>query len=193
MTPTHGGSVCLLSTASAKRTPFFPWWTDSLAGGRFIWLLAAFLGAAVFLGLYALLQVLLLWKAKADRYKAAPPPTGVNPLDNSFDMARIRFLDFADPVTRIVEGKTFVDCEFYGPATVVFSGCSFDGWRGAMDCDFVVLRADQETFSFSNVIMVKNSFFKDCKFLKLVLLFNKSTKDDLDRLSRGAIKWITNP
>lgn len=157
------------------------------------WVLGALIGSLLFIFAYFLWATGVLRAAHAQIYRAAQQrPHDVNPLDASFDKKRIRLADFADPVTRHIKDKTFVECELVGPAVVAFANNSFDGWNGAFACDFVVVRDDKDQFPFQNVIVIEHCHFRSPKFLRMVLMFDKHSANELDRLSSGKIQWLTS-
>jgi hypothetical protein len=69
------------------------------------------------------------WKDEVD---------SINPMEEQFNRRRIAISDLINPLTKAAEGKTFVDCELYGPAVIVFINSTLVDvtFRG---CDIVVV------------------------------------------------------
>lgn len=108
-------------------------WLSSISGilkdyAPFSWFAVGF--AFAFL---AILMLLFLGKWQELRSKAtinkalAQEPKTINPLADSFEKTRIKASDFFSPFGEAYRVKTFRDCEFVGPAAILFSGCAFLG------------------------------------------------------------------
>jgi hypothetical protein len=123
-------------------------WATRAAGvfsqfAPFSWVVAGLLGAliAALSGLLIAYLRYLLIKAKAYSDWSKKDTEGVNPIDLEFHKRRIHITDIANPFSRIISGKRFIDCELMGPCNIVLGpniklmGISF------MDCDVVVTNA----------------------------------------------------
>src|SRR6185312_4177587 len=91
----------------------------------------------------------------------------VNPLVTTFSHIRVALMDLADPETRVIRGKKFVNCEIIGRRlTFAYFGCIFDvgasdRWVGS---DFVALPVSVNDQSmkrpgFANAYLVEQCVF----------------------------------
>ncbi len=94
------------------------WWFAALLGGAFF--VFIFLGIAW--GRWKLIQAKAVnkWAKKVD---------AINPMDSEFRNQRINLADLANPVTKQISRKRFINCELIGPATI-FLG-SGNGFRNS--------------------------------------------------------------
>ena len=157
------------------------------------WYICGLTTALIFVGIWlGILKILIsIFQWRIYRHREGKDDT-VNPLDASFTRKRISICALADPVTKRIVGKTFVECELVGAAVVCISGSAFDGDTNNLACDFIVLRDDTNGhFKIQNVIVLEKCIFRECKFYQLVMLFNKSDAAELDRKSVVPISWLT--
>jgi hypothetical protein len=84
----------------------------------------------------------------------------VNPLENSFTKQRIDIEVFKRPPPESTTGKTFVDCELYGPANVILNG--YTGMNGLYlgFCDFVKVKTNHPIY---NGISFTDTTCRNCK------------------------------
>jgi hypothetical protein len=156
----------------------------------FSYVVAALLGAVM----VALALALMSWSTaalfRAMYYaRSARPSDTPNPLDKTFTHRRIRLVDFCDPVTRVIRGKTFVECELVGPAVALFSGCRLIGSGGpleAVGCNFISAR-DGDGLQYNGIFM-DDCTLQNCRYLSLTMIFNKWTADNMDK--GGGIPWL---
>lgn len=109
------------------------WGAAGLASALLIWIVLALarLMGAVATERRSKAEAIREWGRKTD---------AVNPLDNEFHKQRIKIADLANPVSKRIEKKRFVDCELYGPATVVLAGPGTSTHVGWINCDIVVMK-----------------------------------------------------
>jgi hypothetical protein len=85
----------------------------------FSWVCAAFLGVLIWVLSYAIWAWARLWTIngaiKQDFYKSSDR---INPMDITFTQRRINIYDLVSPIDQSIKGKTFIDCEFIGPANI---------------------------------------------------------------------------
>jgi hypothetical protein len=89
-----------------------------------------------------------------------------NPLDLTFEKKRIYLDDFALPSHTIIQGKTFIQCEIIGPASVYFAGSN-----NALDIrvpviDGVWLHPDAR---YNAGFQFHNCIFRDCSFQRITM------------------------
>lgn len=63
----------------------------------------------------------------------------VNPMADTFQDQRIRISDIAHPITKRIEGKTFLRFELFGPDNITVSGSNMVGVH-FNDCEFVIIK-----------------------------------------------------
>jgi hypothetical protein len=78
----------------------------------------------------------------------------VNPLALEFTRQRIRLQDIANPITKRIANKQFIDCELLGPANIVASKNSKLSGIGMVNCDFIVMQPDTPVH---NVIVIEDT------------------------------------
>jgi len=110
---------------------WFGWWISFLIGT----LLSA-------LCLAALAWMWSLWSNTRARRKWSQQTDQINPLDPEFTRRRIKLIDLANPLSRRIVRKKFIDCELMGPANLVVIGASSFNAVAFQNCDIVVLRED---------------------------------------------------
>ena len=132
------------------------------------------LSSALLLALLISLATLVIAQATKRRAEAraivrwSEKTIGLNPMDKEFRNQRINLIDLANPISRVIGGKRFINCEIIGPATVFLRG----GKGGFRDI----------TFAEANIIPIKSPFplfsiytvadcdFIECKFFAVTLL-----------------------
>jgi len=84
------------------------WWFAALCGG----LLFAMIFLAICWGRWKLIQAKAVnqWSKAVDAF---------NPLEREFRNLRISLAELANPVTKEIAGKRFINCELIGPATIL--------------------------------------------------------------------------
>jgi hypothetical protein len=157
--------------------------------GAFGYFMSGLVAAAISMIVAGIGYLIRFYAVKIAYFKQASRPTNlINPLSNSFDRVRIRVADLPQPGFRLVEGKTFVDCELVGPESIILSGCDLGVFKGGF-CDFMVIR-DRGPRP-ENIIVFRNCTFVRCKFFLLVIMMNQGTATDLHQMSNGQIPWLT--
>lgn len=121
----------------------FGWWAAGLAG--FALAAVGLGGVATWRQKLASIRLSQNWNLKVD---------AINPLRDVFERERINVADLAHPFTRRVRGKTFKDCQLFGPANVILVGGG--GLYGAniVGCDIVVCKDD--------AVILNGIAFEDC-------------------------------
>ena len=99
------------------------------------------------------------------------PENPINPFDSTFSRKRIYHRSLADPVTRMVNRKTLVECEIIGPGAAVFSGYDFGGGTILGNVDLIEIDMGLSSKDFCNLTIFNDCTFRDCKIYNLVLLF----------------------
>jgi hypothetical protein len=119
------------------------------------------------LGVLLFVVVYWLWtsaKLKSEQSKNAEEMRArarwVNPLESVFTNQRIDIDIFKSPAPDSATGKTFVNCDIYGPATVILNGHTTldDGHFGF--CDFVEVQAGCSIY---NAVSVTDTTFRNCR------------------------------
>jgi hypothetical protein len=111
-----------------------------------------------------------------------------NPLDLTFEKKRIYLDDFALPSHTIINGKTFIQCEIIGPASVYFAGSN-----NAVDIrppiiDGVWLHPDAR---YNAGFQFHNCIFRDCSFQR-VTMFASIENFELWN-NNTSVNWIGVP
>jgi len=154
----------------------------------FSWVLAAMIGAVLFLiaaMAFAAIRVKLSERRILQRHEIELPP--FNPLDDLFTRQKIDIQQFKKPLPLANEGKSFIGCEIYGPAVVLFGNNSTIIDNEVMDCDFIVTK---NKASVCNVILFTGVTIKNCKLINLTLLMPPNLARELEKAAPGA-NWIT--
>ena len=131
------------------------------------WVIAGFAGVVV----WALARLIWNWAYRIKinaQYDARFIERGgnYNPLDLTFEKKRIYLDDFALPSHTVIQGKTFIQCEIIGPASVYFAGNNNAVDIRAPVIDGVWLHPDARYnagFQFFNCI------FRDCSFQRITM------------------------
>lgn len=119
---------------------------------------------------------------------AAKHLTSFNPVDGVFTKQRIELQKFRNQFNEIVDGKTFVDCELYGPAVILLmSNCSISG-AGIGNCEFVRIRNGAKII---NAIPLSNLTITRGKMRGLTILVPESNVGNVNAGVHG-VEWITH-
>lgn len=194
----------------------WPWITSPVFGALMTWVVSvtpalrpyapiSYVVAFVLTTLLVMAIILLgTWAAeriaKRNWWKEATQPIrSVNPLETTFSNIRVALMEFADPETRAIRGKTFVGCEIIGRGlTFVYSGCYFqDGaiWAGS---DFISMPVNDETQNPMRGPTIKDGFsvegcvFRSCKFYFQTAVFPEPNAREIARVGQG-LNWLVPP
>jgi hypothetical protein len=110
----------------------------------------------------------------------------VNPLENVFIKQRIDIDIFKRPAPGTARGKTFVECDIYGPATIIVNGYTNLERASFGFCDFVEVMVNSPIY---NAISFTDTTFRGCRFYYLTLLIPTYLAGTFPR-DMGA-NWIT--
>ncbi|MBR0993805.1 hypothetical protein JQ580_24065 [Bradyrhizobium japonicum] len=150
------------------------------------WVIAGVLGAWFGAGIIVLAAIarekLQLIKFRNNVFAASQ----INPLDQMFTGRRLRLVDLAPPVGAFIDNKTFTDCEFIGPANVMFQGCNFLGSGGEV-VDGIVIKPG---FLPSNGFGFRNCTFTRCKFYLMTFMVPEPDFAFFNTTHAG-LNWIT--
>ena len=120
------------------------------------WVGSGLLGLLVFSGINALWAYARLSLANATAVrKWQDTVETINPLDSEFTRRRINSNDLRNPITGRVIGKKFIDCQFIGPANLLFLSHNYVHVEAVSECDFVVTR--QTDFRVFNAVVFENA------------------------------------
>jgi hypothetical protein len=72
----------------------------------------------------------------------------------------------------IIEGKTFRNCTFIGPANVVFSGTIKTDGLNFAGCDFVCIKVPARI---ATAVMIRNVNFIACRFHRILIMLDSET------------------
>jgi hypothetical protein len=78
----------------------------------------------------------------------------------------------------IIEGKTFRNCTFIGPANVFLSGIVKIDGLNFKDCDFVCVRLHTRI---ATAIMIRNVNFTGCRFQRLLIMLDPEVSQKLPK------------
>ena len=104
----------------------------------------------------------------------------INPLDNVFERKRIFINDFVLPSHRIIQNKTFIDCDLIGPGTIYFRTMNQVQPIREPRVDIVWL---SPTAVFYNGFIFDNCIFRNCSFQRITIF---ASLEDFDN-------WKTLP
>lgn len=153
------------------------------------WIAAALVGGCMFL-----LARALWYSARVNAEKlefardAGKRTSSINPVDAVFTKQRIELQQFRNQFNEVVDGKTFVDCELYGPAVVFLLGNISMSGAGIANCEFVRVRNGAAVFNsipFSNLTVTRG------KMRGLTILVPESMVDTVNAGIHN-IQWITH-
>jgi hypothetical protein len=111
-----------------------------------------------------------------------------NPLDLTFEKKRIYLDDFALPSHTVIQGKTFIQCDIIGPASVYFAGNN-----SAVDIkqpiiDGVWLHPDAR---YNAGFQIYNCIFRECSFQRITLFASIENFELWN--SNPSVNWIGVP
>lgn len=153
------------------------------------WVLAVVFGACSFLTALLLWQRMRLIVTKIEFTKRfSKLPSTINPLESTFTKQRIALQDFRTQFMEPVVGKTFVDCEIYGPAIVILAGKISMSGATFGNCDFIKIK---EGSSVQNGIPFLDLTVTRGKMMGLTFLVPEGAASKLNEGVRG-VQWITN-
>lgn len=172
-----GGWGNILWITGLFATFALPAWAVRMTGimsqfAPFSWVAAGFMGMG--LGVAALATV--AWargRLVRARYDAKLLAQGgaIDVLAKTFERKRIFLNEFALPSKPIIEGKTFIDCEIIGPASVILNiGNSVDNHQLPF-CDAYVMGSQANP---NNGYLFNNCVFRGCSFIRVSLMFSLS-------------------
>ena len=78
----------------------------------------------------------------------------------------------------IIEGKTFRNCTFIGPANVFLSGIVKIDGVNFKDCDFVCVKRPARI---ATAIMIRNVNFIGCRFQRLLIMLDPEVSQKLPK------------
>lgn len=153
-----------------------PAWATRAAGvfseyAPLSWVVAGFIGLAVYVILYFLASIGYKIKVKS-KYDALLLRTSgfIDPMAIAFEKNRIVLSEFCLPSHSWIDGKTFVDCEIIGPANIfIISGNRIDEMNVPV-CDAVVVADGKSVFNCYNVV---NCTFRRCKFVRCTFIVSE--------------------
>jgi hypothetical protein len=153
----------------------------------FSWVAAGLLGALIFMAL------VWGWTKIAIRYQEfravarlnARPAPPINPMDSFFTGQRIAISDFAPAIPgRMVESKTFDNCEIVGPAWIYCGGHTLMAYSDFFDCDFVKVKNQAQAHA---VIGFQDITIRRSKIFRVTFLIPEGM---VGQIPPGA-NWIT--
>jgi MFS family permease len=107
----------------------FGWWAAFLVGALIT--ATALMAFAALRYLWIRGDAVREWKNRAQ---------DVNPLAPEYHTARVSIAQIANPISKKIKGKRFIDCEILGPANLfLIRNVNIDN-IGFMNCDFVVIK-----------------------------------------------------
>jgi hypothetical protein len=153
------------------------------------WVVAGFVGVLA----WAIIRLIWNWayqiKVRAQYDARFLERSGnYNPLDLTFEKKRIHLDDFALPSHTIIQGKTFIQCDIIGPASVYFAGSNSAVGIKAPIIDAVWLHPDARYhagFQFYDCI------FRDCSFQRITMLASIENFETWN--SNASVNWIGVP
>jgi hypothetical protein len=153
------------------------------------WIVAGFAGL-FFWSLYQLTRALahrILVNAKYDA-RFIERGQNYNPLDLTFERKRIYLDDFSLPSHTIIEGKTFIDCDIIGPATIYFKSNNLAQPIRPPRLDAVWLHP---TVKFTNGFTFDSCIFRNCSFQRITMLASIENYDSWK--DNPNVNWISLP
>lgn len=150
------------------------------------WILGGLIGLALYgaysaLRGYGIRQRILAQYDEVRLHRSGP----LDPMARSFERKRIYINDLILPSLRLVEGKTFVECEIIGPANLwIIRDNNIDTVLDKIDG--VALNTESPPLS---AIGLVNCSFRACRFYNITLYF--STAEAEYNKDRQWINWIT--
>lgn len=93
----------------------------------------------------------------------------IDPLAKTFERKRIFLNEFVLPSMPLIEGKTFIDCEIIGPASVILNIGNTVSEHRLPKCDAYVMSAPAQP---NNGYIFNNCAFRGCSFIRVSLMFS---------------------
>jgi hypothetical protein len=153
------------------------------------WVLAGFAGVLI----WAIIRLIWNWayqikiRAQYDA-KFLERSGNYNPLDLTFEKKRIYLDDFALPSHTVINGKTFIQCEIIGPASVYFAGSNNAVDIRAPIMDGVWLHPDAH---YNAGFQFHNCIFRDCSFQRITLF---ASIENFELWNKNpSVNWIGVP
>jgi hypothetical protein len=151
------------------------------------WVVAGFVGALIVVLIYAVWGF-VRWRMIVGSIQAkAASPHAVNPLDSTFQSKRIHVPALAPPVGGVIAGKSFIDCEIVGPATIIWDRCTYNDNLGYV-VDGAVIKHPRIA---RNGFVFKNCNFTRCKFYMLTVLVTEAAYPYFSGAHWGGINWVS--
>lgn len=169
-------------------------WATRVAGvmsqyAPFSWVFAGFVGAVLWSGVYVLYglgkNLRLRAKWASDRMRDGDR---IDPMESIFQNKRININDLVNPYNQVVIGKKFINCELIGPANllIIFKNAKFHG-NHFDQSDAVEIGDDAVP---QNAIGFFGCDFEGCRFFKVSMLFQQSSRTGADLLIAD-LHWVT--
>ncbi len=139
--------------------------------GWFGWWIAGLLG--VLLALYIAIGIAWLrnaWIKGRLMQKWGQTVEAINPLDQEFTRKRVNPEDIANPISKRLIKKRFIDCEVMGPANIIFSVANNINECNFYNCDIIVAKKNAHII---NVLVFEGSSVIDCDFWNCTIYIEK--------------------
>jgi hypothetical protein len=138
----------------------------------------------------ALVYAMVAWGTKTRtkaRYDARLLEGGsiINPLEAVFVRKRIVLDQFVLPSHPLIEGKTFIDCDFIGPGCIYLHSGNSTGALRPPAVDAVWLAPGAQ---FTNMFTFRNCVFRNCSFQRITLFASLEYFDALK--DSPVMSWI---
>jgi hypothetical protein len=111
-----------------------------------------------------------------------------NPLDLTFEKKRIFLDDFALPSHTVIQGKTFIQCEIIGPASVYFASSNNAVGLRPPVIDAVWLHPDAR---YNAGFQIFDCIFRDCSFQRITLFASIENFDLWN--NNTSVNWLGVP
>jgi hypothetical protein len=157
--------------------------------GHFGWAVAALGAFFVSSAALALLAKAKMWRTMAkDRTRLSSDSSPFDPMDDIFQNKRIKITDLVNPYDQVVMNKKFINCELIGPANIfiVFTNAKFAN-NNFDKSDAVEIRDNALPM---NAIAFGNCDFEKCRFFKVTMLFQTSSRKFADTIISN-MNWLT--
>ena len=153
------------------------------------WVIAGFAGVLA----WAIIRLIWNWayqikiRAQYDA-KFLARGGGYNPLDLTFEKKRIYLDDFALPSHTVINGKTFIQCEIIGPASVYFASSNNAVNLRPPVVDGVWLHPDAR---YNAGFQFHNCIFRDCSFQRITMFASVENFETWNK--NPSVNWIGVP
>jgi hypothetical protein len=153
------------------------------------WVVAGFAGLVCW-SLYQLLRAWALRIIVNAKYDARFIERGqnYNPLELTFERKRIYLDDFSLPSHTVIEGKTFIDCDIIGPATIHFKSNNLAQPLRPPILDAIWLHPAAK---FTNGFTFDSCIFRNCSFQRITML--ASVENFSAWKGHPNVNWISLP